>query len=213
MASDFTEIEAMLQRYYSAGNVPTSQQLHQLESRIHQFFHRQDFWEFSANCITHCSAYLKTHCYQEMTKRVRSSWTSDNVPNEFKVSVLDFCFNKLSEDYKSRSAEPVYVKNALIKLIIEIGKRDWADDVYPHYFDNIRVLIDNAETSEIGILLLEKSAEEFCEHTGELDSIRRQKLLLKFQDCQTPSLELLSGIMKNNIERLLSTDKIDPNER
>eukprot|EP01117_Protostelium_nocturnum_P019770 TRINITY_DN8658_c0_g1_i2.p2 TRINITY_DN8658_c0_g1~~TRINITY_DN8658_c0_g1_i2.p2 ORF type:complete len:1053 (-),score=306.94 TRINITY_DN8658_c0_g1_i2:3080-6208(-) len=75
---------------------------------------------------------------------------------------------------KQKEVAP-FVLNKMVKLEVDIGKRDWPHD-YPEFFDRVIGFIRSENTCKIGLLLAGTMVSEFVSSKEDLEMKRKQEL-------------------------------------
>lgn len=70
---------------------------------------------------------------------------------------------------------PNFIRNKLGKLVVDIGRNDWPH-FYPDFFANIIQLIQNGETTSLGLMLLQTASEELAFPRENLSNSRKEEL-------------------------------------
>ncbi|KAL8597658.1 hypothetical protein ACOMHN_031593 [Nucella lapillus] len=98
------------------------------------------------------------------------------------------------------TAVPSYIRNKLVKLVVDIGRLDWPH-FYPDFFPSILQLVQQPETALLGVILLQTVSEELAAPREDLCMARKEelhRLLLQ----QVPTiLQLLNGLLESVLEK------------
>lgn len=70
---------------------------------------------------------------------------------------------------------PAFIRNKLIKVLVNIGRYDWPM-FYPMFFSNIMQLLQNGDTTLLGVIALQMVSEEFISPREDLSMSRRLEL-------------------------------------
>ncbi|PSN44668.1 Exportin-6 [Blattella germanica] len=72
-------------------------------------------------------------------------------------------------------SSPNFIRNKLVKLVVDIARLDWPH-FYPDFFTNILQLIQNSETTVLGLVFLQTASEELVCPWEDLSVSRKEEL-------------------------------------
>ncbi|PVD37542.1 hypothetical protein C0Q70_00136 [Pomacea canaliculata] len=73
------------------------------------------------------------------------------------------------------TAVPTYIRNKLVKLVVDIGRLDWPH-FYPDFLPSILQLVQHPDTALLGVILLHTVSEELAAPREDLSMARREEL-------------------------------------
>ncbi|OQR76792.1 exportin-6-B-like [Tropilaelaps mercedesae] len=89
---------------------------------------------------------------------------------------------------------PVFVRNKLCKLMVNIGRFDWPH-FYPDFFNYIFQMIHNPPTRLVGIIMLRTSSEEFAAPKDDLCASRKKELRHLLNNIVPQMLTTVTGVL------------------
>ncbi|XP_015764483.1 PREDICTED: exportin-6-like [Acropora digitifera] len=118
-------------------------------------------------------------------------------PPADKTDIRQFLNEYLLSQHKTL---PTYIRNKLVKVIVDIGRVDWPH-FYPNFFSNIIELLQQPSTTALGLVMLQTTSEEMASPREDLSIARKtevHRLLLN----EVPGiLSLLTHLLDRVLEK------------
>eukprot|EP01112_Ceratiomyxa_fruticulosa_P014450 TRINITY_DN4138_c0_g1_i2.p1 TRINITY_DN4138_c0_g1~~TRINITY_DN4138_c0_g1_i2.p1 ORF type:complete len:349 (+),score=69.49 TRINITY_DN4138_c0_g1_i2:1247-2293(+) len=198
-----SELEKILQQLFE--NPGLNAQVKQtLEQQLLSFKNHQDSWSLAKIFIQYSNnqyvLWFSISVFEDWIRMHR--W--ENLPAHVQVEIRDFFLQYLLATYKTL---PPYVSKKLAKVYVDIGKVDWPR-IFPDFLNNILRVIQNPQSSMVGVYLMTLVAEEFVSTREDLPALRKSEL----KTLITAQLNNITTQLAQILETLFqqSTTKIDP---
>lgn len=167
-----------------------------IEELLTNFSQQKDAWK---HCLfftttTH-NEYVIMFCCTVLENLINRQWVGFLGSDKMEVrSVLSQLL------LSSHQQMPAFIRNKLVKLIVDIGRHDWPH-FYPDFFVNILQLVQQPQTVSLGLVLLQTASEELACPREDLSVARKQELH-RLLLAQVPTiLHMLNGILESILEK------------
>ncbi|KAK7112089.1 exportin-6-like [Littorina saxatilis] len=167
-----------------------------IEGQLNNFAQMNEAWKMCLFFITRTqNEYVMMYALNVLETVINKQWMgiAANDKMEIRNSVNQYLLT-------NHTAVPTYIRNKLVKLVVDIGRLDWPH-FYPDFFPSILQLVQQQDTALLGVILLQTVSEELAAPREDLSMARREelhKLLLQ----QVPTiLQLLNNLLESVLEK------------
>eukprot|EP00111_Clytia_hemisphaerica_P021343 TCONS_00062828-protein len=172
MASDEATLKGLndlLDEFF--GPTSNNDRKRQIEELLNNFGLQDGAWRQCIYFLTKSSnQYVQMYSFSIFENLINQRW--HGLLGEDKQQIRKFLYNYMVNKY---NAVPPFIRNKSIKSVVIIGRYDWPM-FYPNFFSNIIKLLQNPDTSLVGVLALQMISEEFISPREDLSMQRRQEL-------------------------------------
>ncbi|XP_045213258.2 exportin-6-like [Mercenaria mercenaria] len=193
-AASLQSLEHLMSEFFNA--VTSNDRKRQIEEILNQFSQTRDCWK---QCLFFLSnsqnEYVMMYCLTVLENLITKQWVGFSAEDKREIRML---LNQYLLEHHTKV--PSFIRNKLVKLVVDVGKIDWPH-FYPDFFSSILQLVQQSETTSLGIILLHTASEELAVPREDLSMSRKEelhKLLLQ----QVPTiLTLLNNVLDMALER------------
>lgn len=168
----------------------------EIEELLNNFSQTQDSWKhclfFMANTQ---NEYVMMFCLTVLENVINKQWMGYSGTDKMDIrSTLNQYL------YAHHNKVPSFIRNKLVKLVVDIGRSDWPH-FYPDFFSSILQLVQESETTALGVILLQTTSEELTAPREDLSMVRKEELH-RLLLTQVPTvLNLLNNILESVLEK------------
>lgn len=168
----------------------------EIEHILHNFSQQSGAWHHCVYFMNNCSnQYVLMYSISVFENLINKQWIG--APPDDKTKVRQFLNNYLLSHHKKL---PAYIRNKLVKVIVDIGRVDWPH-FYPNFFSNIIELLQQPSTTTLGLILLQTTSEEMASPREDL-SIARKTEVHRLLLSEVPGiLSLLTHLLDRVLEK------------
>lgn len=197
MASDeesLRALEALMTEFFDTRT--TNERKREIEELLNNFSQQQGAWQhclyFMANTN---NEFVMMYCMTVLENLINRQWIG--LLREDKIEIRS-TLNKFLLNNHRKVAN--FIRNKLVKLVVDIGRLDWPH-FYPDFFSNTIQLIQQPDTTTLGLILLHTTSEELACPREDLSVSRKEELQRLLLDQVPTVLGLLSGILDSMLEK------------
>ncbi|XP_064607184.1 exportin-6-like [Liolophura sinensis] len=197
MASDegsLRSLEALMSEFFDGRT--TNQRKREIEDVLNNFSQTQDAWKHSLYYLAHTeNQYVLMYCMTVVENLINKRWVGFDGQDKLEIRTT---LNQFLLSQHKRV--PSYIRNKLVKLVVDIGRIDWPH-FYPSFFMNILQLVQQPDSVELGVVLLQTTSEELAAPREDL-SVDRKEELRRLLLAQIPTvLDILNSILESVLEK------------
>lgn len=168
----------------------------EIEEVLHNFSQQSGAWHHCVFFMKNCSnQYVLMYAISVFENFINKQWIG--APPTDKTEIRQFLNEYLLAHHKTL---PAYIRNKLVKVIVDIGRVDWPH-FYPNFFSNIIELLQQPSTITLGLVMLQTTSEEMASPREDLSIARKtevHRLLLN----EIPGvLSLLTHLLDRVLEK------------
>lgn len=176
--------------------VTSNERKREIEDQLNSFLQMKDAWKLCMFFMTHTqNEYVMMYALNVLETVINKQWMG--IEGADKMEIRNTVNQYL---LASHTVVPSYIRNKLVKLVVDIGRLDWPH-FYPDFFPSILQLVQQPETALLGVILLQTMSEELAAPREDLCMARREelhRLLLQ----QVPTiLQLLNSLLESVLEK------------
>ncbi|KAK7871791.1 hypothetical protein R5R35_014051 [Gryllus longicercus] len=172
MASDsesLAALEILMNEFFAPQT--SNDRKREIECLLHNFSSQQGAWKhclyFMSNSSNHfVCMYSLTTIEKIITKQWLGLMWEDRA--QLKATLYQLAL-------EHHQTAPNFIRNKLVKLVVDIARLDWPH-FYPDFFTNILQLIQNSETTVLGLVFLQTASEELVCPWEDLSVSRKEEL-------------------------------------
>ncbi|XP_046680832.1 exportin-6-A isoform X2 [Homalodisca vitripennis] len=167
--SSLEALEKLLNEFFSPGTSNDRQR--ELENVLSTFSGRPESWRLCLQFLTLTSnQYVAMYCLATIESVITKRWLVLMTEEKSELTTL------LYKHLLARHAEfPHFIRNKLLKLIVDIARYDWPH-FYPDFFMNICKIIQDPQTTILGLSFLQTASEELICPREDLSVCRKDEL-------------------------------------
>ncbi|ESO82003.1 hypothetical protein LOTGIDRAFT_135499 [Lottia gigantea] len=187
-------LEALMTEFFDGRT--SNERKREIEAVLNNFGQTKESWRhclyFMANTQ---NEYVMMFCLSLLENVVNRQWLGISVNDklELRNTVNQYLLEK-------HTIVPSYIRNKLIKLVVDIGRIDWPH-FYPDFFPSILQLVQQSDTVSLGVMILQTASEELASPREDLSMARKEELN-KLLLLQVPTvLGLLNNILESVLEK------------
>ncbi|KAK6169003.1 hypothetical protein SNE40_020137 [Patella caerulea] len=197
MASDESSLralEALMTEFFDGRT--SNERKREIEALLNNFGQTKESWKHCLYFMSNTqNEYVIMFCLSLLENAINRQWLGfdGNDKMELRNTLNRFLLEQ-------HSIVPTYIRNKLVKLVVDIGRIDWPH-FYPDFFPSILQLVQQTETVTLGVLLLQTSSEELAAPREDLSMARKEELH-RLLLLQVPTvLGLLNSILESVLEK------------
>ncbi|XP_074647944.1 exportin-6-like [Tubulanus polymorphus] len=198
MASDENSLRALenlMNEFFDA--VTTNERKHTIEELLNNFSLQDGAWKHCLYFMTNTqNEYVMMYCSTVLETLINKKWLL-GVMGMDKTEIRAMLNSYLLSNHDK---VPNYIRNKLVKLIVDIGRLDWPH-FYPDFFHNILQLIQQSETVLLGLIMLQTTSEEMISPREDLNISRKEELRRLLLQQVPAILTLVGGILDSTLEK------------
>lgn len=203
MASDSASLQSLEQFMNEFFTTTSNERKREIENLLHDFSQQIGAWRSCAYILNHSTNnYVLMYSLSVFEGLVKKRWSG--VPQMEKLEVRNVLSFYLMSNHQQL---PAFVKNKLVKVLVDIGRQDWPH-FYPDFFTNILEVLQRPETTSLGLVMVRITSEELASPSEDLSEQRKEELR-KLLLLQVPGLLTMLGTFLENIlekhRRIVST--------
>ncbi|XP_054270762.1 exportin-6-A isoform X2 [Macrosteles quadrilineatus] len=162
-------LEKLLNEFFSPGT--SNERQRELENILSTFSGRPESWRLCLQFLTLTSnQYVAMYCLATIESVITKRWLV--LLTEEKSELTSLLYKHLL----ARHTEfPHFIRNKLLKLIVDIARYDWPH-FYPDFFMNICKMIQDPNTTVLGLSFLQTASEELICPREDLSVCRKDEL-------------------------------------
>ncbi|XP_013378925.1 exportin-6-like, partial [Lingula anatina] len=174
----------------------TNERKRQIEELLNHFSQQRDAWHHSLYFLANTkNNYVMMFCLTVLDNLINKQWLGLEASDKMEIRNT---LNRFLLEHHTKV--PVYIRNKLCKLVVDIGRLDWPH-FYPDFFTSMLQLIQHQETVILGIVLIQTSSEELACPREDLSAARKDELnRLLLQQVPT-MLSLISNTLEAILEK------------
>ncbi|XP_041363102.1 exportin-6-like isoform X2 [Gigantopelta aegis] len=186
-------LELLMSEFFNTDT--TNIRKHEIEVLLESFGQTKDAWRHCLYFIANTSnEYVMMYCLNVLEKLINQQWVGQDGQTKLEVRSMLNQFLLTRHD-KVQS----YVRNKLVKLVVDIGRSDWPH-FYPDFFSSILQLVQQPDTTMLGVILLQTASEEMATPREDISMSRKEELnRLLLAQVQTV-LSILNNILETVLE-------------
>jgi len=168
----------------------------EIEQVLDNFSQQSGAWHHCVFFLNNCSnQFVLMYAISVFENFINKQWIG--APPADKTDIRQFLNEYLLSQHKTL---PTYIRNKLVKVIVDIGRVDWPH-FYPNFFSNIIELLQQPSTTALGLVMLQTTSEEMASPREDLSIARKtevHRLLLN----EVPGiLSLLTHLLDRVLEK------------
>ncbi|KAK3931087.1 Exportin-6-B [Frankliniella fusca] len=188
-AASLNALEGLMKEFFS--NETSNGRKHEIEQVLHAFSSQQGSWQYCLYFLAHSAdPYVSMYCLTTIETVINKQWSA--LAWEERAQLRSALYELLLQRHTS---VPPFVKNKLVKLVVDIARLDWPH-FYPEFFTNIIQLLQNAETISLGLVFVQTSSEELISSREDLSVSRREELRRLLLQYVPQLFAILTGILE-----------------
>ncbi|XP_031571842.1 exportin-6-like [Actinia tenebrosa] len=197
MASDSASLhslEALMNEFFSG--TTGNQRKREIEQVLHNFGQQSGAWHHCVYFMGHSSNhYVLMYAISVFENLINKQWLG--IQSSDKTEIRNFLNQYLLTHHK---ALPSFVRNKLVKVIVDVGRIDWPHFYY-NFFTNIIELIQQPSTTTLGLIMLHTTSEEMASPREDLSIARRNELHRLLLNQVPGVLTLIGQLLERILER------------
>ncbi|XP_028395482.1 exportin-6-like [Dendronephthya gigantea] len=198
--SSLQGLEVLMNEFFTTSN---NDRKREIENVLNSFVQQNGAWRSCAFFLNNTkNHYVLMYSLSVFEHLVNKRWSG--VSQTEKLEVRHVLSYFLMNNHQSL---PVFIKNKLVKVLVDIGRQDWPH-FYPDFFTNILEVLHQPLTTNLGLIMLRITSEELLSSSEDL-SVQRKEELHKLLLNQVPTLLTMLGTFLENIlekhRRVVST--------
>ena len=171
----------------------SNQRKRQIEEILEQFAQQQDSWR---HCIGYLietqNEYAMIYCLSVLDNFISKKWINLGADKtQFRMTIWNYLLTR-------HRCVPIYIRNKICKLIVNIAKNDWPHD-YSDFINNMIELLNSRETMALGLMLIQTAIEELTAESDDICVARRDQLTKLL----TNEINLILASLTNVMEVIL----------
>ncbi|XP_013401009.1 exportin-6-like [Lingula anatina] len=192
--SSLRTLEGLMSEFFDART--TNERKRQIEELLNHFSQQRDAWHHSLYFLANTkNNYVMMFCLTVLDNLINKQWLGLEASDKMEIRNT---LNRFLLEHHTKV--PVYIRNKLCKLVVDIGRLDWPH-FYPDFFTSMLQLIQHQETVILGIVLIQTSSEELACPREDLSAARKDELnRLLLQQVPT-MLSLISNTLEAILEK------------
>lgn len=187
-------LEALMSEFFDGRTM--NSRIREIEELLNNFSKEKDAWR---HCLHFLSAtsneYVMMFCMTVLDNLINKQWVV--MVGMDRLEIRSTLYKLLLNHHKDF---PNFVRNKLVKLIVDIGRLDWPH-FYPDFFPNIIQLVQQPETVNLGLVMLLTTSEELICPREDLCVARKDELYRLLLQQVPVILGLLMGILESVLEK------------
>ena len=203
-ASNLKALEALLDEFFSSST--DNSRKAEIEKILTNFSEQSSAWK---DCLYFLAAsnnqFVSMFVLTTLETIIRQRWVG--MFGEDKAEIRATLNNVL---YQSHAAVPQFVRNKLVKLLVDIARSDWPH-FYPEFFTQILTLLtpssiqSSPASVELGLIMLLTASEEMGSPRPDISSNRaaelRRQMLMQMNHVSTCLVTLLESCLNTDHSR------------
>lgn len=193
-AASLHALEVLMNEFFDSST--DNNRKREIEQVLQNFSQQSGAWHHCVYFMNNCSnQYVLMYAVSVFENLINKQWIGTQAGD--KAEVRHFLNDYLLSYHKKL---PSYIRNKLIKVIVDIGRVDWPH-FYPNFFSSIIELLQQPSTVALGLLMLQTTSEELASPREDLSIARKtevHRLLLN----EVPGiLSLLTHLLDRVLEK------------
>ncbi|XP_052267006.1 exportin-6-like [Dreissena polymorpha] len=193
-AGGLHSLEMLMSEFFSPAT--SNDRKREIELLLNQFSQTKDCWKQCLFFLSNTSnEFVMMYCLTVLENLINKNWLGIHVDDK-----RDIRANLNQYMMAHHGKVPTFIRNKLVKLVVDIGRIDWPH-FYPEFFSSILQLVQQGETTNLGLILLHTASEELAVPREDIAMARKEelhRLLLQ----QVPGiLSLLNNVLEVALER------------
>ncbi|ODM99355.1 Exportin-6 [Orchesella cincta] len=180
----------------------------QIEVVLENFSKQNGSWKQALYFLSHSSSnqYVTMFCLSVIETTIKCKWLmmSGGEKDELKTTIYSFLLQHSMPSSASKC--PGFVRNKIIKLLVDVGKFSWPQS-YPDFFSNILAITANEETVGIGLSFIKTISEEYPNCKDEISTDRKMELKALLLQQMPEVFERLKQILMSGLERYVCASR------
>lgn len=197
MASDeelLKALEALMTEFFDMGT--SNERKREIENQVNNFSQQQGALKHCLFFLSHTSnEFVMMYCLTVLETLINKQWIS--MLGEEKSEIRTTLYKFLLTNHRQ---VPNFIRNKLCKIVVDIGSIDWPH-FFPDFFSNILELIQNSDTTSLGLMLLQTASEELAFPRENLSNSRKEELLKLLSDQVPAVLSIVGGLLENILDK------------
>ncbi|XP_049807007.1 exportin-6-B isoform X3 [Schistocerca nitens] len=162
-------LEALMNEFFAPET--SNDRKREIETVLHDFSNQQGAWKHCIYFMSHSSnQYVCMYSLNTIEKLITKQWLGLMWDERAQIKSMLYQFA-----LEHHNTVPNFIRNKLVKLVVDIARLDWPH-FYPDFFTNILQLIQNPETTVLGLVFLQTASEELVCPWEDLSISRKEEL-------------------------------------